>query len=92
MHASARRKVRPNPIPLSYSTNRPSGLLLDHVCRLRVLPGGAACIGGAGRGVLLMGTRLGAPQSNAWYCELRRLTMRGELRLMVRLARRLTLA
>ena len=73
-------------------TNAPSGLLFDHACRLRVLPSGASCIGGAARGVRSIGTRRGAPQSKALYCELRRLTMRGELLSIVRLARKLALA
>lgn len=67
--------------------NSPPGLLGRQARRLRVLPGGAASIGPAGSGVQSMGTRRGASQSKALYRELRRLTMRGERRLIVRLAR-----
>jgi len=46
-------------------TNCPPGLLGLHILRFRVRPGGATSIGPAGCGVQSIGTRLGAPQSNA---------------------------
>lgn len=73
-------------------TNVLPGLLFDQTRRSRVRPGGAACIGGAGCSVRSAGTRRGAPHRNALCRECRRLTMRGDWRLMVRLARSLAQA